>query len=266
MISFEQAKELNAKNLRAAIRRGEWQDPTVGLALGHLQVNLAVVPKHLAYDMLLYCTRNPAPCPILEVTEVGTPFLKTLAKGADIRTDIPKYRIYRNGELIDEPTDIIDIWQDDFVAFLLGCSLTFENAMLKAGLPLRHLEAGRKIPVYISDIECEQAGQFSGPMVVSMRPIPANQVQRAVQVTSRFVRAHGAPVHIGDPSAIGIKDLNNVDFGEAPYMKPGDVPCFWACGITPQAAALKVKPEILISHAPEHMFISDILDEEIAIL
>jgi uncharacterized protein YcsI (UPF0317 family) len=266
LLTFEQAAGLNAQELRAAIRRREWTEETVGLALGHLQLNLAVVPKSKAYDMLLFCTRNPAPCPVLEVTEPGSPLLRTLAKGADLRTDIPKYRVYKHGELVAETTDITEWWRDDFVGFLLGCSLTFENAMLKAGLPLRHLEANTRIPVYISGIECEPAGEFSGPMVVSMRPIPAHLVPRAVQVTTRYARAHGAPIHIGDPAAIGIKDLDRVDFGDPPVMRPGDVPCFWACGITPQAVAMRVKPDILISHAPEHMFVSDLRDEEIATL
>ena len=257
--------KMSPKELRAAFARGEWTEPTVGMGLGYLQCNLAIVPKEDALDLLLLCMRNPAPCPILEVTEPGSPFLTKIAKGADIRKELPKYRIYKRGELVEELTDITDYWRDDFVAFLIGCSLTFENALLKSNVPLRHLEGDAKIPVYISNIELNPAGKFHGKMVVSMRPIPGDLVSRAVLVTSRFPAGHGAPVHIGNPEAIGIADINKVDFGAPPVMKPGDVPVFWGCGITPQAVAMASKPEIMITHAPECMLVSDLTEDEVSI-
>ena len=252
-----EAAILSSTDLRQAIKREEWTENTLGLGLGRLQANLAVVPKEDAYDFLLFCQRNPKPCPLIEVLDVGSPIVQMAAKGADLRDELPRYRVFRNGEPVSDPYNLHDVWEDDAVAFLLGCSLTFESALLQSDIPLRHLEAGVAAPVYTTSVQCASAGKFSGPMVVSMRPIPADQVARAVQVTARYPWGHGAPVHIGDPEALGIKDLDAVDFGACPVMKPGDVPVFWGCGITPQLAAESAKSRYMFTHYAQHMFVSD---------
>jgi uncharacterized protein YcsI (UPF0317 family) len=250
--------------IRALIRKGHWTEPTAGLANGYAQANLVILSQELAYEFLLFCQRNPKPCPLLEVTEVGSPRPARLAPDADLRTDLPKYRLYRRGELEAEVLEITEYWRDDFVAFLLGCSFTFEAALLAAGIPVRHIEEGCNVPMFITNIECVPAGCFHGPMVVTMRPIPQQKVIRAVQVTGRYPAVHGAPVHIGDPSAIGIDELSKPDFGDAVAIKEGETPVFWACGVTPQVVAMKIKPDFMITHAPGHMFISDIRNEELA--
>jgi uncharacterized protein YcsI (UPF0317 family) len=253
--------------MRAMIRRGAWTAATFGCALGYTQANLAILPLEYAFEFLLFCQRNPKPCPILEVTDPGSPEPRQMAPGADLRTDLPKYRIYEHGQLVAEPTDIVDYWRDDLVAFLIGCSFSFEGALLRANVPVRHIEDGKEnSAMYITNIACRPAGRFAGPMVVSMRPVPPDKVVRAVQVTSRFPNTHGAPIHIGDPAAIGIKDLSKVDYGEPQRIEPGEVPIFWACGVTPQAVALASKLPFIITHAPSHMFITDVLDEETAVL
>ena len=234
-----------------------WTDTTLGLGLGQLQANLAVVPREDAYDFLLFCQRNPKPVPLIEVLDAGSPLVRDVAPGADLRTELPRYRVFRDGEVVSEPLSLTDVWADDAVAFLLGCSLTFEAAMLEAGIPLRHLDADTPAPVYITSRECRPAGKFSGPMVVSMRPIPAALVARTVQVTSRYPWGHGAPVHIGDPEGLGIKDLAAVDFGHAPHMEKGDVPVFWGCGITPQVAIDRARPRYAYTHYAQHMFVTD---------
>ncbi len=255
---------MDVREVRSLIREGKWTRPTAGLAPGYTQANLVILPEKWAFEFLLFCQRNPKPCPVLEVTDVGSPHPFHVAADADLRTDLPKYRIYRYGKLDAEVTQITDFWQEDMVAFLLGCSYTFEAALLAAGIPMRHLEEGRNVPMYITNIECVPAGRFRGPMVVSMRPIPWRQVVRAVEVTARYPKVHGAPVHIGNPAAIGIKDLAKPDFGEAVTFQEGDVPLFWACGVTPQVVARKAEPELMITHAPGHMFITDIRDQELA--
>jgi len=254
------------RQVRERIRRGELTRPTAGLCPGYVQANMAIVPKDLAYDFLLFCQRNPKPCPILDVTDVGSPEPRWLAPGADVRFDIPKYRVWKRGEMIDEPIDVAKYWREDLVAFLIGCSFSFETALLQAAVPVRHIEEDRNVPMYITNIFCRPAGFFHGPTVASMRPMRPELAVRAVQVTSRFPGVHGAPLHIGDPAAIGIKDVNRPDFGDAVTIKPGEVPVFWACGVTPQAAAMAVKPELMITHSPGHMLIGDIRDEALAVL
>ncbi|MHB1132589.1 MAG: putative hydro-lyase [Chloroflexota bacterium] len=251
--------------LRQAIREGRWRKPTAGLAPGYAQANLVVLPRALAYDFMLFCQRNPKPCPLLDVTDVGSPHPPLLAPLADLRTDIPLYRVYRRGQPAAELTDLLDLWTQDLVAFLLGCSFTFEDALMAAGVPVRHIEEGVNVPMYVTNVACRPAGIFHGPLVVTMRPIPKHQVVRAVQVTSRFPGVHGAPVHIGDPSALGIADLARPQFGDPVTVRPGEVPVFWACGVTPQAVALEAKPELLISHSPGHMFVSDVKGEDLAV-
>ncbi|HEX13845.1 putative hydro-lyase [Caldisericum sp.] len=257
---------LSPNEIRLKIRKGEYVQQTSGLCKGYTQANLVVLPEKYALDFFTFAQRNPKPCPLLDVTEKGDPRPKLIAPKADIRTDIPKYRVYKKGELIGEYTDIMDFWNDNMYAFLLGCSFTFENALLNSGIPVRHIEENRNVPMYITNIECMPAGIFSGPLVVSMRPIPYNLVIKAVQITSRFPQVHGAPIHIGDPEKIGIKNINQPDFGDSVTINDDEIPVFWACGVTPQAVAMKVKPDIMITHAPGHMFISDVKDESYSIL
>lgn len=252
--------------VRSLIRRNEWLKPTSGMASGFTQANLAILKKELAFEFLLFCQRNPKPCPVLDVTEPGSPVPRLVAPGADLRTDIPKYRIYKHGELVEEVTDITPYWGDDMVAFLLGCSFTFETALMNNGISIRHIEEDCNVAMYKTNIPCVRAGRFEGPMVVSMRPIPEKDVVRAVQVTSRFPAVHGAPVHIGNPASIGIKNIDQPDFGDRVTIKDGEVPVFWACGVTPQAVAMQVKPELMITHAPGHMFITDLRDEQFGVL
>lgn len=257
---------MSPKEVRELIRKGEVDKPTSGMSRGHIQGNLVIVPKDLAYDFLLFAQRNPKPCPILDVTDVGSPEPRLMAKGADLRYDIPRYRIYKHGELVDEVSNLEDYWRDDLVGFLLGCSFSFESAMLNASIPIRHIEDNHNVPMYITNIDTEPAGSFHGKMVVSMRPIPYHLITRAVQATSRFPQVHGAPVHIGDPSQIGISDITNPDFGDASIIKEGEVPVFWACGVTPQSIAMTSKPELMITHSPGYMFICDPKDEDLAVL
>lgn len=262
----ENLKFIEAKRVREIIREGNFSGPTCGVALGYTQANLVVLPKQYAYDFLLFAFRNPKPCPILDVTDVGSFVPKLIAKDADIRTDIPKYRIYRNGELVEEVSDLKNHWREDLVGFLLGCSFTFEKALQENNIPVRHIEEQKNVPMYITNIKTMSAGVFHGNMVVSMRPIPKEQVVRAVQVTSRFPSVHGAPIHIGSPKDIGITNLHKPDFGDSVSVKDGEIPVFWACGVTPQAVAMASKPRLMITHAPGHMFISDIKDDMLSVI
>jgi uncharacterized protein YcsI (UPF0317 family) len=249
--------------VRHLARTGKLTGPTPGLAPGFVQANLVVVPRELAFDFLLFCQRNPKPCPLLDVTEPGSAEPRAVAAGADLRTDLPRYRVYRQGELVDEPADLHAWWRGDLVSFLLGCSFTFEHALLQAGVPVRHIEAGRNVPMYRTNLACRPAGIFRGPMVVSMRPLTPDQAIRAVQICSRFPRAHGSPVHLGDPRTIGIADLSRPDYGDPVEIRPGEIPVFWACGVTPQAVALECRPSLLITHKPGHMFVTDLCDHEL---
>jgi uncharacterized protein YcsI (UPF0317 family) len=261
-----QAPSDSPSGVREHIRAGKWRGVTSGVAPGYVQANLAILPKELAFDFLLFCQRNPKPCPLLEVVDAGSAEAVITAPGSDIRTDVPGYRIYRDGELAAEVDSLVDHWRDDLVSFLLGCSFSFETALTEAGIPLRHQEMGRNVAMYVTNIATRPAGVFSGPMVVSMRPIKREQIVRAVQVTTRFPATHGAPVHIGDPAAIGISDLARPDFGDAVEVLPGEEPVFWACGVTPQAVALDCKPSLMITHAPGMMFITDQRDADYAVL
>jgi len=240
------------------IRNGEITTQTSGMCNGYAQANLCILPKKYAYDFLLFASRNPTSCPILEVLDEGSRYTRYMADHADIATDIPKYRIYQNGVLTEEVTDISAYWQDDFVSFLIGCSFSFEGELLDAEVPIRHIEQGRNVPMFLTNIPCEPAGIFHGNMVVSMRPIPYGQVVRAVTATAAMPKVHGAPVHIGDPALIGIADITKPDFGDSVEIHEGDVPVFWPCGVTPQAAIMAAKPELAITHAPGHMFLTDV--------
>ncbi|MGE7601577.1 putative hydro-lyase [Peribacillus sp. NPDC097675] len=263
MIDLSQA---TPAELRSMIRKNEWIKPTAGMANGYAQANLAILKKEHAFDFLLFCQRNPKSCPLLDVTEVGSPIPEFAAEASDIRTDIPKYRIYKYGELVEEVTDITEYWEDDMVGFLIGCSFTFEHALLKNDIPIRHIEEECNVPMYKTNIPCIDAGIFHGNMVASMRPIPQKEVVRAAQVTSRFPAVHGGPIHIGSPESLGISSIDLPDFGDAVTIHEGEVPVFWACGVTPQSIAMETKPAIMITHAPGHMFITDIRDEKLGVL
>jgi uncharacterized protein YcsI (UPF0317 family) len=256
---------LTAEQTRAACRSGELTEQTSGLAPGFAQANLVILPRALAADFLLFCQRNPKPCPLLDVTEPGSPVPRRAAPGADLRTDLPRYRVWRAGWLVEEPTDIRHLWQDDFVSFVIGCSFTFEAALLRAGVAVRHIEQGVNVPMYRTNLACQPAGVFQGPLVVSMRPLKPADAIRAVQITSRYPAVHGAPVHIGLPAAIGIADLARPDFGDPVRVAHDELPVFWACGVTPQAVAMTVQPELMITHSPGCMFVTDLRDEELAV-
>ncbi|WP_110114046.1 putative hydro-lyase [Bacillus sp. CGMCC 1.16541] len=260
------SQKLDLVELRSLIRRNQFTASTAGYAPGHTQVNLVILPKALAYDFLLFCQRNPKSCPLIEVTDVGSPVPKRTTAHADLRFDLPKYRIYKSGKLVEEVHDIETYWQDDFVSFLIGCSFTFEQALLDNGLSIRHIEEKRNVPMYVTNIPCEPAGAFQGNVVVSMRPFSPRDAIRAVEVTSRFPSVHGSPIHIGDPKQIGIHDLAQPDFGDVVTVKEGETPVFWACGVTPQAVAMSSKPSLMITHAPGHMFITDEKDSRYSIL
>jgi uncharacterized protein YcsI (UPF0317 family) len=247
-------------DVRAACRNGHLDKPTPGLALGYVQANLVMLPHDWAFDFLLFCQRNPKPCPILDVTEPGDPEARFVAPGSDLRTDLPAYRVWQNGELVEEPTDITRYWRNDLVSFVIGCSFTFENALLEAGVPVRHIEQNANVPMYRTNIACNPAGRFGGLLVVSMRPLLPPQVVKATQICSRFPRAHGAPVHFGDPAAIGIRDIHKPDYGDVVEIRTSEVPVFWACGVTPQAALMHAKPPFAITHKPGHMFLTDLKD------
>ena len=244
--------------VRKLIREGKITCQTSGMCLGYAQANLVIVPKNIAYDFLLFTQRNPKSCPLLEVGDVGDKFLKYLGKDINIAKDIPKYRIYKKGELIGEYTDIEKFWREDFVSFLIGCSFSFESELLEADIPVRHIEEGCNVPMFKTNINCNEAGIFKGKMVVSMRPIPKDKVVKSVLVSGSMPKVHGAPIHIGNPKDIGIKDINKPDFGDKVIIKEGEVPVFWPCGVTPQSVIMNVKPEIVITHSPGHMLITDI--------
>jgi len=257
-------KLLNPREIRALIRKEKWDKLTAGLAMGYAQANLVILPQKYAFDFLLFCQRNPKPWPLLEVLEPGKFLTAFLSKDGDIRTDIPMYNVYLKGKLERTIREVRSLWKSDFVTFLLGCSFSFEEALLRSKIPIRHIEENKNVPMFITNIPCKPAGVFHGPMVVTMRPIPPDKVTRAVQITARYASVHGAPVHIGDPSKIGIKNLNKPDFGDPVTVKKEEIPIFWACGVTPQAVVMRAKPGLCITHTPDHMFISDLLNEELA--
>lgn len=235
--------------------------PTAGWAPGWTQANFLALPNADAYDFLLFAQRNPKSCPVLDVIDAGKVTGPLLGDG-DIRTDVPLYRVYEYGEMVAETTDVTSWWRPDLVSFLIGCSFTFETALLEAGVPVRHIEQHRNVPMYRTSTRCRDAGSLHGPQVVSMRPIPAELVSTAVRVTSRYPAVHGAPVHVGDPEALGIGNLDAPDFGDAVDIRPGEIPVFWACGVTPQAAVMESRPALAIGHAPGHMVITDARDSD----
>ena len=248
---------LTPAQARARFRAGAVPVTTSGWCRGHVQANLLAVPHDLISDTLLFARRNPAACPVLAVTEPGDPRPGALAAGADLRTDLPSYRVYEGGTLVAEVPDATEYWRDDLVALLIGCSFTFEDALIEAGVPVRHLEQGRNVPMYVTTRGCVPAGRLAGPLVVSMRPIPSGLVAKAYEVSARFPAMHGSPVHAGDPAELGIPSLDRPDFGDRVDLSPGDVPVCWARGVTPQAVVMASKPEFALTHAPGRMFITD---------
>lgn len=234
--------------------------PTSGWSRGWAQANLIALPRELAFDFLLFAQRNPKPCPILDVLDAGATAGPLLA--GDIRTDLPAYRVYVDGELVAETPDVRPWWRADLVSFLVGCSFTFEAALQQAGVAVRHIDLSLNVPMYRTNRRCRSAGRFTGPLVVSMRPVPADQVADAVRVTSRYPAVHGAPMHVGDPRALGIEDLARPDYGDPVDVREGEVPVFWGCGVTPQAAVVESRPDLAIAHAPGHMLVTDARDSD----
>lgn len=259
--ALDHANPRSAAALRQDIRAGRHVSHTAGLAPGKLQCNLAILPERFALDFLRFCQRNPKPCPIVAVGDTGDPMLPTLGDDIDIRTDVPRYRVFREGVLADEVTDISALWRDDLVTVALGCSFTFENALMRAGIPVRHIDEGRNVPMFRSNIALRPAGPFSGSMVVTMRPIPADRVDEAHLISARYPQAHGSPIAQGDPATLGIRDLMQPDYGDPVAPRQGDVPVYWACGVTPQNVLLKAKLPLCITHAPGHMLISDVAED-----
>ncbi|ADG39613.1 MULTISPECIES: putative hydro-lyase [Leuconostoc] len=250
---------------RKKVRNNEYQKPTAGMCPGYAQTNLIVLPWEDAYDFLLFAQRNPKPIPILEVTEVGSRELQTLGNDIDVATDFPKYRIYRNGKMVDEYLSVVDFWREDLVSFLIGCSFSFEDLLVDAGIEIRHITEKANVPMFNTNIPLKQAGKFSGNMVVSMRPIKSSQIATAVNVTNRLPGVHGAPIQIGNPAEIGIYDLANPDYGDAVTINENEIPVFWACGVTPQAAVMASKPKFAITHSPGHMLITNISNKELSV-
>ncbi len=257
---------LSPREMRELIRKGEWGGPTRGLCPGYACATLIVLPQYDAYDFLLFCQRNPRPCPVMEVTDVGSPYIATSAPGADLRTDVPKYRVFKRGHLEAEVADITTYWRNDSVAFLLGCGLTIEPILLEAGIPSRALEEQKLGAIYVTNIQCQPAGKFRGPLLVNMIPLPWEKAIKTIQITSKFPANHGAPIHIGDPMAIGIKDLSEPIFGEPLTMHQWEVPVFWACGATVQYIAFKEKLDLIITNAVAHMFITDMRADDFAVI
>lgn len=243
---------------RRAIRSGAYTSHTAGLAPGYVQGNLCILPREYAEDFRVFCERNPKPCPLLAVSVPGDPRLPSLGADLDIRTDVPSYRVFRDGEFVEDRRDIRELWRDDLVAFVLGCSFSFEEALIGAGVPVRHIAQGKNVPMYLTSVDTAPAGPFHGKLVVSMRAFtPANAI-RAIEITARYPSVHGAPVHIGKPGLIGIEDLDRPWVGDATEVRDDELPVFWACGVTPQAVVRNARPPLCITHTPGHMLVTDL--------
>ncbi len=255
-------KHQSPEYLRQLIREGQLTHHTSGMAEGYIQANVVILPSTYAYDFLKFCFRNPKTCPLLDVSEIGSPSFPYYGQQADIRTDVSRYRVYRQGKLIEERDEISVLYTEDMVSFLIGCSFTFEHALLESDIPVRHIEEEHNVPMYHTTIPAQPSGQFAGNITVSMRPMTMSQAIKATEITSHFKHVHGTPIHIGNPEHIGIQNINVPDYGEPVTIHPNEVPVFWGCGVTPQSVALDAKPELMITHAPGHMFITDIKDSE----
>ena len=251
---------------RKVIRENNYKEQTAGAANKYVQGNLCILPSKYAMDFASFCQKNPKPCPLIGFGTKGDPSLKDLGD-IDIRTDVPQYRVWEKGKLIDEPYDIKKYWNEDLTTFVLGCSMSFELPLIEAGIPIQHIENNTIVPMYKTSIDCEPAGQFSGKLVVSMRPLSSKDTIRSIQISSRFPAVHGAPVHVGNPDEIGIKDIMKPEYGDPPRtIKNNEIPVFWACGVTPQAVALKSKPPIMITHSPGYMFVTSTRDDSVAVI
>nr|WP_232823027.1 putative hydro-lyase [Oceanibium sediminis] len=259
--SYSSLKASDLGTVRAAIRAGAYQSHTAGLGAGYLQANLAIMPEAFALDFMRYCQRNPKPCPLVGVSDTGNPLMFTLGRDIDIRTDVPAYNIYRDGRLSGAQADITDLWTDDLVAFALGCSFTFERALEEAGVPVWHIQNNTTVPMFRSNIDTVPAGPFSGKMVVSMRAIPETRVDEVTGISARYPQAHGAPVHVGDPAGLGIEDIARPEWGDPAPVGAGEVPVFWACGVTPQVAIEAARLPLCITHKPGHMLIADVPED-----
>jgi uncharacterized protein YcsI (UPF0317 family) len=251
--------------VRQSCRSGAFDDATSGLAPGFVQGNLAILPRDWADDFLRFCQANPKPCPVIGVSDAGNATIPALGADLDIRTDLPRYRVWRDGALVDEPHDLHAVWRDDLVSFVIGCSFSFEEALLQADVPVRHIARGSNVPMYRTNVATARAGRFHGPLVVSMRPLTPADAIRAVQITSRLPSVHGAPVHLGFPDAIGISDLARPDYGDPVPVAAGELPVFWACGVTPQAAIAAARPPFAITHAPGCMLVTDLKNARLAV-
>lgn len=260
----QKATPVEVSALRQSIRSGAFTGHTSGIADSQVQGNVVILPKDSAADFLRFCQNNRRPCPIIGLSEPGDPYLPALGLGIDIRTDVPQYRVWRDGVITASPNDVSDLWRDDLVTFVIGCSFSFEQALLESDVPIRHIEQGRNVPMFRTNIQTVAAGPFSGPMVVTMRPMKAKDVIKAVQITSRYPEVHGAPVHLGSPALIGITDLSKPDYGDAVDIYEDEIPVFWACGVTPQAALQHAKPAFCITHAPGAMLITDLKNNQLA--
>ncbi|MBQ6834134.1 MAG: putative hydro-lyase [Lachnospiraceae bacterium] len=259
---MEDYRNWRPEDIWMKIRSGEIDYPTAGMCGGYAQANLVILSKEYAEDFAEFARKNPKPCPILEVIK-GTPAIHDMGEGANLVTDIPRYFIYENGVKTGEVTDASPYWNEDMVGFLIGCSFSFEEALLQAGIDVRHISMGCNVPMYKTSIQCEKAGKFEGPLVCSMRPMTPEDAEKAAEITGRYPNVHGAPVHMGDPAEIGIADVNKPDYGDAVEIREGEIPVFWACGVTPQAAVEHAKPPVVITHAPGHMFITNVKNTEL---
>lgn len=259
-VPYSDLRVRDAHQIRAAIRKGLYSRHTAGLAAGKLQCNLAILPQAAALDFLRFCQRNPKPCPVVGVSDTGDPFLPTLGRDIDIRTDVPRYRVFRDGQFTDEVTDISALWRDDMVTVALGCSFTFENALMASGIPVRHIEQDKTVPMYRTNIPLVPAGPFAGNMVATMRPVKTERVADAYRISAAFPHAHGAPIAQGDPSQIGIDDLDAPDWGDPVEVEKGETPVYWACGVTPQNVLMNARLPLCITHAPGHMLIADLAE------
>jgi uncharacterized protein YcsI (UPF0317 family) len=252
------------RQVRLAIRAGKHRGNTAGLAPGHVQGNVCILPREYADDFRLFCERNPKPCPLLAMSNPGDPKLATLGDDVDIRTDVPRYRVFRNGSQAEDVNDLRDLWRDDLVTFVLGCSFSFEQALMEGGLRLRYVDEGKNVPMYRTNVDTVPAGRFRGKLVVSMRPFKPAEAIRAIEITARYPRVHGSPVHLGRPDLIGIGDLSKPWAGDPTEVRADELPVFWACGITPQSVVLDAKPTLCITHAPGHMLVTDLENAALA--
>ena len=258
-LSQEELSDLSAFELRQIFRSGEYQGTTAGLAGGNLQCNLVVLPIDYAEDFSKFCAANPVPCPLLSRSDLGSAIFNDLGESIDIRFDLPSYYVYREGKFSQIVSNLEELWNDEMCAFTIGCSFTFENVLQDIGISLRHIEQGTTVPMFKTSLKCKQAGPFYGEVVVSMRPIKRQDIEKVYDVCSDFPLAHGQPIHFGDPGEIGINKLDTPQWGVAVPIQADEVPVFWGCGVTTQVAVQNARPPVSFTHAPGAMLITDIV-------